>query len=73
MPVTILSSDLAYAPVGGDRLTLHFDGGQDPPGYLLIRRDGDGQTLERLGPFEYEDQALEAAGARYGALNWSHH
>lgn len=42
MPVTILSSDLAYARVDGDR----------------------------LGPFEYEyeDQAIEAACVRYGAL-----
>jgi len=71
MPVTILSSDIAHAELASGRLALHYTGELLPPAYLLILRDADGVEVRRLGPFEYEDEAIDEAVQRFGAITWS--
>jgi len=70
MPVTILSSDIAYAVVGEGRLALYYTGECVPPGYYLVLREVDGTERSRRGPFPTEDLALEAAHAEHGELRW---
>ncbi len=70
MPVTILSSDIAYATVADGRLALHYTGESIPPGYFLILRDVDGTERSRSGPYESEDLAIEAARSQYDDPPW---
>lgn len=73
MPTTIQDSDLAFAEVEGGRLALHYTGASVPPAYFLRRCDAAGRETRRSGPFEDEDQALDAARQRYGSLEWGAH
>ena len=70
MPVTILSSDIAYATVGEGQLALYYTGECIPPGYYLLLREEDGTERSRRGPFETEDRAIAAAADEYGDLRW---
>ena len=71
MPVTIISSDLAYADLESGRLALHYTGEEIPPRYLLVLQNPAGEETERLGPFEHEDEAIDEAVRRYGRVTWS--
>jgi len=71
MPVTIVSSDIAYADLESGRLALHYTGEQIPPVYVLVLRDASGVERARLGPFDYEDEAIDEAARQYGEITWS--
>lgn len=71
MPVTIISSDIAYADVESGRLALHYTGEHIPPCFLLVLRNAAGKETERLGPFEHEDEAIDEAERRHGNVTWS--
>ncbi len=73
VPVTILSSDLAYADVDDGRLALRYRGDREPVGYVLVLDGAGGTRRELAGPFEHEDEALQDAARRFGALDWSAH
>jgi hypothetical protein len=73
MPINVFSSDLAYARIESGRVTLWYSSLLEAPGYFVLVRDRDGRETERLGPFEWEDEAMDAAAERFGTLSWSTH